>query len=67
MSLTKPAAKRPVRKPASKAGSARLSNAQLLKLAAKNKPPQAWYDEQANPTKPATAGERSSTGNRRER
>jgi hypothetical protein len=30
-----------------------LSNAQLLKLAAKKRPPQSWYEEQIDPTKPA--------------
>jgi hypothetical protein len=30
----------------------RLSNASLLKLAAKRRPPQRWYDEQTDPTKP---------------
>ena len=28
-----------------------LSNAQLLKLAKRRKPPQAWYDETGNPFK----------------
>jgi hypothetical protein len=36
----------------SKPRARRLSNAELLKLAAKNQPPQHWYDEQADPTKP---------------
>ena len=30
---------------------AKLSNAELLRLAGKNKPPQAWYDEASNPFK----------------
>ena len=29
----------------------KLSNAELLRLAQKHKPPQAWYDEAANPFK----------------
>jgi hypothetical protein len=32
-----------------------LSNARLLKLAAKSRPPQSWYDETIDPTKPAPA------------
>ena len=30
----------------------KLSNAELLKLAQKHKPPQAWYDEGTDPFKP---------------
>jgi hypothetical protein len=56
MPLTKPTIKRSTRRPASKTGAGRLSNSQLLKLAAKHKPPQAWYDQQDDPTKPAPAG-----------
>jgi hypothetical protein len=41
-------------KPAAK----QLSNAELLKLAARNRPPQKWYDEQVDPTKPATSNGR---------
>jgi hypothetical protein len=33
-----------------------ISNARLLKLAAKRRPPQSWYDDQTDPTKPATLG-----------
>ena len=29
-----------------------LSNARLLKLAKKNRPPQKWYDEDVNPFEP---------------
>jgi hypothetical protein len=32
-----------------------LSNAQLLKLAAKQRPPQSWYEESVDPTKPQSA------------
>lgn len=31
---------------------AQLSNQALLKLAAKNRPPQSWYDETENPLQP---------------
>jgi hypothetical protein len=30
----------------------KLSNAQLLKIAARSRPPQSWYDETTDPTKP---------------
>lgn len=33
-------------------GATKLSNQELLKLAAKNRPPQAWYDEAVNPFEP---------------
>jgi hypothetical protein len=36
----------------------RLSNDQLLKLAAKRRPPQSWYDEKDDPTQPAPKGSR---------
>jgi hypothetical protein len=36
----------------------RLSNTALLKLAAGHRPPQEWYDDQADPTKPATGNGR---------
>jgi hypothetical protein len=32
-----------------------MTNARLLKLAAKHRPPQSWYDEQDDPTKPASS------------
>ena len=41
--------KRAARKPTAKAP---LSNARLLKLAKKNRPPQKWYDEDVNPFEP---------------
>jgi hypothetical protein len=40
------------RKKARKASAKPLTNAELLKLAAKHRPPQSWYDEQIDPTKP---------------
>jgi hypothetical protein len=47
----KPAKKR-------KAPPRQLTNARLLKLAAKNRPPKSWYDEQDDPTKPSpTSGQ----------
>jgi len=36
----------------------RLSNAALLKLAARHRPPQQWYDDQVDPTKPAPSNGR---------
>jgi len=44
----------PVSKPSSHRPPAKapLSNAKLLKLAKKRKPPQAWYDEGINPFQP---------------
>ena len=39
--------------PSKKRPAKRLSNAQLLKLAAKRRPPQSWYDQTIDPTKPA--------------
>jgi hypothetical protein len=41
---------KPVRR--RKAAARPLNNARLLKLAAKHRPPQSWYDEQVDPTKP---------------
>jgi hypothetical protein len=35
-----------------------LSNADLLKLAAKQRPPQSWYDDQPDPTKPSPSNGR---------
>jgi hypothetical protein len=40
-----PKATKPRKKPAAKRPSRPLSHAQLLKLAAKHRPPQSWYDE----------------------
>jgi hypothetical protein len=45
----KPTKRASVRKRAAKAP---LSNAQLLKLAKKSRPPQKWYDEDVNPFEP---------------
>ena len=42
--------KKKARKP--KARARRLTHSQLLKLAAKHRPPQSWYDEQIDPMKP---------------
>jgi len=39
-------------KASSKARLRPLPNAALLKLAAKHRPPQSWYDENIDPTKP---------------
>ena len=46
--------KKPVTRPGKKkAGRCPpLTNEQLLRLAAKNRPPQSWYDEDANPFEP---------------
>jgi hypothetical protein len=35
-----------------KKGLKQLSNAELLRLARKRKPPQSWYDEKINPFEP---------------
>jgi hypothetical protein len=51
-------ASKPRRKPAAKAPARPLSHAQLLKLAAKHRPPQSWYDETIDPTKPERATRR---------
>jgi hypothetical protein len=59
--LSMPSTKQPTKKsPMRKArpSKAALSNAALLKLASKNKPPQRWYDEQADPTQPAASNGR---------
>jgi hypothetical protein len=57
MPSTKAPSKPAHRKPAK---ARRLSNATLLKLAARHRPPQTWYEDQTDPTQPAT-------GNHRER
>jgi hypothetical protein len=44
--------KRAPRKSAKRRSAPTLSNAQLLKLAQKNRPPQSWFDEQSDPTQP---------------
>ena len=44
----KPAKKATAEKPAARAP---MSNARLLKLAKKNRPPQKWYDEDVDPFK----------------
>jgi len=43
----KPKTRKPVRSQEGK-----LSNAKLVRLARKRKPPQAWFDEGSNPFKP---------------
>jgi hypothetical protein len=56
-----PISKHPAKKasrPRPKYAAKELSNAELLKLAAKHHPPQAWYDEQIDPTKPAASNGR---------
>jgi hypothetical protein len=56
MATTTTRAKRAGLKPRKAKPSARaLSSAALLKLAAKHRPPQRWYDEQADPTKPKSS------------
>ena len=40
-----PKRSKPRKKPAAKASRRPLSHAELLKLAAKHRPPQSWYDE----------------------
>ena len=55
MATTQKTVKRPRKasKPRTpKKAAAPLTHAQLLKLAARNRPPQSWYDEQVDPTKP---------------
>ena len=42
---------KPAKKP--KTSARPMSNDRLLKLAAKNQPPQSWYEERVDPTKPA--------------
>ncbi len=55
-STTQPSKKQP--KSRVKASDKQLSNAELLKLAVKNRPPQAWYDDESDPTKPAASNGR---------
>jgi hypothetical protein len=40
------------RKAAPKRPRRKLSNAQLLKLAARSRPPQSWFDDTTDPTRP---------------
>ena len=60
MATTQKAIKRPRKalQPRRPKKTAALTHAQLLKLAARNRPPQSWYDEQIDPTKPEPSDSR---------
>jgi hypothetical protein len=57
MPLVKREANRLRKKPA-KSPAKKLSNAALLKLAARHRPPQEWYDDETDPTRPAPSNGR---------